>query len=638
MKSIRGKLLVSFGLALLVLLSIPAVVTYLQVRDTVVPLTRELSIEILQARSAEMSRLMDGYSAEVRTVSQLQVLRQGDFATIADYLTGISEQINPHYEMIFFADREGNFITTNNLQGNIGDREYFRQIIHGEADHFVSDPMISRSTGEEIFVVAWAVFGPTGEKRGVLASTVLLDTLSGIAAAISIGQHGFGYIVDRTGLLIAHPREDLRMKLNFIDSQRLGYTGLTEVGRAMAEGRSGVMSYSRPGGETLITAFNAIPHTQGWSLGVALLEEELMGRAHQLMRHIALTMGAIILGVLLMVYLLSDRISRPITVLTEGVRTVSCGNLECTLEIKTGDEIEDLAEAYNKMTANLKEHIRNLQQTTAEKERIESELQVANKIQSSMLPRTFPPYPEIDNLNLYAMMDPAREVGGDFYDFFAIDNRRFCFSIGDVSGKGIPAALFMVITRTIMKNQALQGYSLDAVFERTNELLCSENVENMFATVFMGILDTQRREIEYVCAGHNPPLISRQGAPYRFLDVQRNLVLGGMDGFQYQVQRLTVEAGDLLFLYTDGVNEAMNGDGELFGNDRMIAAVNRTAGAAGVAHASVASDTSRARSTPRAGGIAVRKVIESVRQAVSDFVEETPASDDLTMLALTLTG
>lgn len=612
MKTIRVKLLIWFGLTLLLLLSVLGIITYVQVKDTVIPLTKELSMEILEARSAEISRLVAGYTAEIKTLSQLDIIKEGDFEAITAYLTGISDQINPHYEMIFYADHDGNYITTNNLRGNISDRAYFQVLISGEVDHYISDPMISRSTGEEIFVVAWAVLDPEGKNQGVLASTVLLETFSDIAGDINIDNKGFGYIVDQSGLLIAHPNDTLRMSLNFIDSEQLGYTGLAEIGLAMAEGRSGIMSYIRPNGEKLVTAFNPIPHTPGWSFGVALYEEELLGKATELMQHIIITMLGVILVILIMVYYISNRISRPIALLKEGVRTVSSGDLNHLLAIKTGDEIEELAAAYNKMTGDLKEYIRNLKQTTADKERIESELQIANKIQSSMLPRTFPPYPEIENLDLYAIMEPAREVGGDFYDFFPLDNRRFCFSIGDVSGKGIPAALFMVITRTILKNQAMQGSSLNKIFSRTNDLLCSENVENMFVTVFMGILDTQSGEVEYVCAGHNPPLISRQKDPYSFLDVKRNLVLGGMESYPYQAQRLTLQPGDVLFLHTDGVNEAMNKRGELFGDERMIGALN-------------SADNEK-----------VRGIIEKVSSVVSVFVGETPASDDLTMLALTL--
>ncbi len=605
--------MVWFGLALLVLLSVLAVSTFMQVRDTVVPLTKDLSREVLIARSSEIARLVDGYSAEIKTMSQRPLIREGDFIEIIRDITSRHEQINSDYEMIFYADRKGDFITSNNLRGNIGDRDYFQAITNGEEEHFITNPMVSRSTGELIFVVAWCVYDKNGEIIGLIASTVLLETLSEIAAAISIGESGFGYIVDQNGLLIAHPNEELRMSLNFLESDHLGYEGLETIGREMVVGNSGVYSYTRPNGERLVTAFNPIAHTPGWSLGVTVYEEELMGPANDLMNHLILLMIVVIMAVMLIVYFISERIAGPIVALKEGVQTVSAGNLDFALTVKTGDEIEELANAYNRMTTDLKEHIRDLKETTAIKERIESELQVANKIQSSMLPRTFPPYPDIANLELYAMMEPAREVGGDFYDFFPMDDkRRFCFCIGDVSGKGIPAALFMVITRTILKNQVLQGSALDEVFYRANNLLCSDNVEDMFVTVFMGIIDTKTGELEYVNAGHNPPMLARNGEQYAFLDVKRNLVLGGMEEFPFQAQRILFAPGDMLFIYTDGLNEAMNSRGEQLGDERMFAAANKTR------------------------GLPAAAVVESMQTAVASFVEDTPASDDLTMLVLTL--
>lgn len=607
-------MLLWFGLAMLVLLAILGAITFIQVRDAIIPLTKELSKEVLEARSAEVGRLVEGYSNEVRTISRRNLIRQGDFAKIKEDLTGRHVEINPDYEMIFYADSKGNYITSNNLEGNISDRDYFHAILLGSDDHFISSPLISRSTGEPIFVVAWAVFDQEGNKIGLIASTVLLETLSGVAGAIKIGKNGFGYIVDQSGLLFAHPDKQLRMSLNFLQSDILGYKGLAEIGREMASGNAGLLSYTRPDGDTLITAFNPIPHTPGWSLGVALYEEELMGTATSLMRNIIFTMIMVVLVVLLMVFFIADRISAPILQLKEGVKKVSSGNLDHTLSVKTGDEIEALANAFNNMKTDLKEYIKNLQETTAAKERIESELQVANKIQSSMLPRTFPPYPEIENLDLYAIMVPAREVGGDFYDFFPLDNRFFCFSIGDVSGKGIPAALFMVITRTILKNQVMRGEPLAEVFNQANNLLCSDNTEEMFVTVFMGILDTHTGDVEYVCAGHNPPVLSRSGEDFHFLEVKGNLVLGGMENYRYEAQRITLQPNDLLLVYTDGVNEAMNAKGELFGNERFFKTMNQ------------------------GRGLKARHLIEKIQTDVESFVGVTPASDDLTMLAFTLTG
>lgn len=611
-KSIRGKMLFLFGSILLILFIILGTVTYFQLRDTVIPLTEELSEEILMARSSEVGRLIRGYANEVEVMAERNLIRHGDWDEIADDLTGRADSINPDFEMIFYADLKGDFITTCNLRGNISDRDYYKAIILGDEEKFISNPMVSRSTKELIFVIARAVYDEDEQKKGLIASTVLLETLSDIASAIQIGESGFGYIVDQNSLLIAHPDENLRMSLNLMESAQLGYEGLEEIGKIMREGEAGVLSYERPDGSKLITGFSPIPNSPYWSLGIALYEDELMGPASGLINNVVILMSLILVIVLLMVALISSRITLPILTLKDGVKTVSSGNLDYQLEINTGDEIEELAGAYNKMTADLKEHIKTLQQTTADKERIESELQIANKIQSSMLPRSFPPYPEIENLDLFATMDPAREVGGDYYDFFVLDNQKLCFSIGDVSGKGVPAALFMVIARTILKNQALQGGDLEKIFYQANNLLCSDNVEDMFVTVFMGIIDTKSGELEYINAGHNPPLMARRDKEYSFVDVNRNLVLGGLEDFHFKSEKVYLQPGDMFFIYTDGLTEAMNSTGEQFGEERTVAALNN-----------VTRDD-------------LKEMIAALKMSVEEFVQDTPPSDDLTMLTLTL--
>ncbi len=611
MKSIRGKMLIWFGLPLFVLLTILGIVNYNQVRHTVIPLTEDLSKEILVARSAEIGRLIEGYINDVIIMSERNLIREGDMQKIKADLVARADSKNDDYEILFYTDREGDFVTTLGHEGNISDRDYYEAIISGEHSYYVGEPVVSRSTGELIFVVASAVYNEQGEKTGLMAATVLLKTLSGIAEAISIGESGFGYIVDHNALLIAHPNEELVMKLNFMDSEELGYVGLTEIGQKMSSGESDVLTYVRPNGSNLVTAFNPIPNTPDWALGISMYVDDLMGPAAGLMRSIIAIMVGIQIVVMLIVFMISRRITSPILNLKEGVKIVSSGNLEHTLNIDTGDELEVLARDFNKMKTDLKKYILNLQKTTAEKERIAGELEAANKIQTSMLPRLFPPYPDMTHLDLYATMEPAKEVGGDFYDFYLIDENKFSFCIGDVSGKGIPAALFMVITRTILKNQALKGSSLSEIFYQANNLLCSNNEENMFVSVFMGILDTSSGEMEYINAGHNPPLLSRARQDYEFLPVHKHLVLGAMDGFQYATQSTRLNPRDNIFIYTDGITEAANEQEELFGDNRMVETINKLKGK----H--------------------VKEIIFGMRQELDRFVLDTPASDDVTMLTLT---
>ena len=613
MRTILGKMLLRFGGVLSALLILLGIVIYLEARDSVLSLTKQLSEEVLTARSDEMGRLIAGYARDVKGAAARAETCGGDRDAILRELAASTALLaGGDYEMLFYADAAGDFITPGGARGNVVDREYFKAVVQGTADEFVSEPLVSRATGNNVFVVARPVKNGRGERIGLVGATVQLETLTSIAAAIRIGRRGFGYVVGRDGLLIAHPSEEWRLKLNLLDSAAYGFEGLDQVGRMMIAGKSGVATYLRPDGSRYVAIFHTIRNTPGWCLGLALSEDELTRPARTLTRTVLYLMAVIVLIVLLVVGLVSRGIAAPILTLCRGAQHVGAGQLDKPLDIRTGDELETLARAFNKMQVDLVAHIETLRKTTAEKERIERDLHVANKIQTSMLPRTFPPFPKIDVLDLYATMEPAREVGGDFYDFFLVDDHRLCFSIGDVSGKGVAAALFMVITRTILKNQALLGKPLSEIMSRTNSMLCSENEESMFATVFMGVLDIRTGDLDYVCAGHNPPLIARGSGPFAFLDVKTCCVVGGREEAEYSSLHARLAPGDLLFLYTDGVTEAMNEKEELFGDRRMLDAVNAAA-------------TRDARS-----------IIGTMRAALNGFVLGTPASDDVTMLALGL--
>lgn len=611
MKTIRAKMLLGFGLLLTCLLALLGAYLYVEVKATVVPLTQELSQEVLRARSVGLGNLFRGYLGDIRTLSRDSVIRSGDRDAIQRELEGRMRSINSDYEMVFFADTQGRYVGSTGSTGQVGDRAYWQAILREGKAEIISEPVISRATGATVFVVAVGVKDHRGQPIGLIAATVLLDTLTEIAGAIGIGEHGFGWVMDHQGLLIAHPKESLRMKLNLLQSAPQGYQGLEEIGRTLARGESGFGTYRRPDGTLFATLYTPIPNTPNWGLGVSLPESELMGRAHGLLRAMLWGMALVMGAVLLLVFVVSGRIAAPVRELTRGVEYVSAGHLDYRLEVRTGDEIQALAEDFNRMTGDLKEHIRNLARVTAEKARVDGELRAANRIQASMLPHIFPPDLDIANLDLYATMEPAKEVGGDFYDFYLLDDRRLCFCIGDVSGKGVPAALFMVIGMTILKNLVRQGQPLAQVFIQANQMLCSEN--DMFITAFMGILDTTTGELEYVSAGHNPPLIARGGADFDYLDTPIHLFLGGMEDVGYQSSRLILAPGDCLFVYTDGLNEAQNAEGAFYTGPRMVAAIN---------------------GLKQRG---VKGLIGGMREAVATFVQEAPAADDLTMLALTIT-
>jgi len=245
---------------------------------------------------------------------------------------------------------------------------------------------------------------------------------------------------------------------------------------------------------------------------------------------------------------------------------------------------------------------------------IRHELDIASEIQQSILPSTFPPYPERRDFEIFAEMLPAREVGGDFYDFFLIDDNHLALVIGDVSGKGVPAALFMAVTRTLLKSTALAGRSPAQCLQRVNNLLCLENASEMFVTVFYGILDTRTGNLAYSNGGHNPPYVLRSDGRAELLAGTGDMVLGALEQSAYREKTATLGAGEAIFLYTDGVTEAMDAAGTLFSDQRLAALLGEVNAA-----------------TPEQ---VIRGVVESVKRHSG----ETPQSDDITALAVRYRG
>ena len=246
--------------------------------------------------------------------------------------------------------------------------------------------------------------------------------------------------------------------------------------------------------------------------------------------------------------------------------------------------------------------------------RIESELELATNIQADMLPNIFPAFPDRDDFDIYASMEPAKEVGGDFYDFFLIDDDHLCMIIADVSGKGIPAALFMMASKIILANNAMIGKTPAQILTDTNAAICSNNREEMFVTVWLGILEISTGKLTAANAGHEYPVIKHGNGYFDFFKDKHGFVIGGMDGVRYKEYELTLEPGSKLFLYTDGVPEATDSEGLMFGAERMLETLN--------------SDVN----------ITPEQTLKIVRSAVDDFVKDAEQFDDLTMLCLEYKG
>ena len=331
-----------------------------------------------------------------------------------------------------------------------------------------------------------------------------------------------------------------------------------------------------------------------------------------LINMLLISFAIIAITIILYIFFVRKMVTKPVGKLTAFTQEITkTGTFENQhIDIKTGDEIESLSQSFNFMLAELENYIANLSKVTAEKERIGAELDIAKHIQASMLPCIFPAFPERKEFDIYATMEPAKEVGGDFYDFFMVDDTHLAIVMADVSGKGVPAALFMVIGKTLIKDHTTPGRDLGKVFTEVNQLLCESNSEELFITAFEGVLDLVTGEFVYVNAGHEMPFICKAGGDFEPYKIRAGFVLAGMEGMKYRAGSTRLEPGDKIFQYTDGVTEATNLKNELYGMNRLGAILNKVKGG-----------------TPN-------DILPAIKKDIDEFVGDADQFDDITMLCL----
>ncbi|MBQ8940925.1 MAG: SpoIIE family protein phosphatase [Firmicutes bacterium] len=310
----------------------------------------------------------------------------------------------------------------------------------------------------------------------------------------------------------------------------------------------------------------------------------------------------------------AGRILEPVESMTKNIiHTAETGEyFEMKDLYKTGDEIEVLAEAFNDLSQKTKQYIEHITEITKEKERISTELDLARRIQADMLPNIYPPFPERPELDIYATMTPAKEVGGDFYDFFLIDDDHLGMVMADVSGKGVPAALFMMMSKILINDFAMQGASPAKVLEETNAVICRNNEEEMFVTVWFGVMEISTGKIKAANAGHEYPIIRKANGEFELFKDKHGFVIGGMEGIRYKEYDMQLEKGGTLFLYTDGVPEATDTHDNMFGTERLLKVLDKN------------KDTDS------------RELLTKIKLSVDEFVGDGDQFDDLTMLAITL--
>ncbi|SEH21697.1 SpoIIE family protein phosphatase [Selenomonas sp. KH1T6] len=469
---------------------------------------------------------------------------------------------------------------------------------------------------------------------GVIGINGSVEDLQSQVKQVSIGRTGISFCLNGKGRVVLSSEGEglLAPNLQGADLRENSEPTLAEAARRMTAGESDVVKVLVDGQEYYL-AF-APMHIVGWSFGALIGRDEVLAPAqevtalvHEEMKDfydtlnqdfawmagkVLLLLGLLALAAFFTSGALADRILRPIRALAEGVQEIADGNLDKKLEIHTGNEVEELAICFNEMTENLKDHVQRLSQAAAKEERARTELEVAARIQAGLLPAPLKPSVQTGNFGLSAFMEPAKEVGGDLYDFYFLDEDLLAVTVADVSDKGVPAALFMVMAKTLLKDQVLlrrEEKDLARAVAEANDALVQSNTAFMFVTAFIGILHLPSGSFTYVNAGHNPPLLCRRGRA-EYLPKAKNPILGVRGGMTFVAEKLTLQPGDSLFLYTDGVTEAMDSAGGFFGERRL-------------------QETLSAKSVQGAG-----EQIGMVLEAVSSFVGEASQSDDITMLAL----
>ena len=584
------------------------------------------------------------YSSSVINRAALQ-REIGLSGNIQDFLVQVNEA-SDIVASAYVASKNGFIIQADSISdrkfdefGNVAPYEAFSRPWYQKAsaeNKMIFTDVVNDIHGGGLCIICAAPYYQGDEFAGVAGMGAYLREVNEIVLDTVVGETGFGFVINSAGHILFSPKTDGELAADADGTKDLRNSHestLSEAAKHMIAGESGSMPVQINGIDYYI-AYAPLKDTD-WSFATLIQADEVKAPAisagkaiidktnnltnamdSQILR---ITTATIIAAIILIIvvstsgFKLANRFIKPIHELADGVRDIASGNLDKKLDIKTGDEIEHLSICFNAMTDELKTYMNNLTKVTAEKERIATELDVAKNIQTSMLPNDF--NFNRNDFEIYATMSAAKEVGGDFYDFYLIDENHLVVTIADVSGKGIPAALFMMISKTILKNFIMTMSNPDdfsAVMTLSNNQLCQNNDAMMFVTVFMGMLDIKTGKFVFVNGGHNPPLLYHKATDsYEYLKVNKNFVLGGMEDIDFSQQSIKLEQGDIIFMYTDGVTEALNKTNELYGEKRLIDCLNR-------------SDKS----------LSVEELLKYVRSNVNNHVNGADQSDDITMLAL----
>ena len=497
---------------------------------------------------------------------------------------------------------------------NYQDKEWYYSVRDGKTSRW-QEPFIGEFVPEPIAVYTVPLFkkDKNGEDVlvGVLAVDMSIEFLKEEIGSIPVSNSGYALVTTAKNLAVAYPKELAQGKRNrdIVVREKRGQK-LVDFDRKGRDS-SGLFIGTVADGEESAIYYTTINSTNWTFMVVWPIQKYLEDQSA--MRRLFLMMALGGYGVILVIILLiSFRVAKPLKDLTIAARKLGRGNFDVAIPKITGhDEVAEFAWAFSNMLTEIKENI----EKQKDMKRIERELDLARNIQLSMLPgEERDENSDDDRHELAPFLLPAKEVGGDFYDFFKIDNDHLCVVIGDVSGKGVAAALFMMVARIILRTMTKNLKSISEAFNKTNYALAKRNRLNMFVTVWAGIIDLRTGHIDFASAGHNPPVVRHKDGSTEFIPSKSSRVMAAMENTVYKQQSYDLGAGDTLFLYTDGVTEATDSNNELFNNDRLIEALKKS------------------------GDMKTADICSFVKNEIDNFVKEAPQFDDITMLAVKYNG
>ena len=433
-----------------------------------------------------------------------------------------------------------------------------------------SEPYYDDGGGEMMMTTySRPLYDEYGNLYAVITADISLEWLTELVGNIKAFDNAYNLMVGRNASFIVHPNKNLILN-ETIFSSTYGDDdeSLKKMQDDMLNCRAGEVLRDKEGGKFFV--FYSPVETTCWSVAIVCPRSELYANV-KTMRTMLIILGIIaLIFMIIMSYRGIRNVVAPIEDFSDVAKKIAKGEFNAELpRISSNDELKELHDSFEYLQDSLVKYIDELKSTTANKERIESELRIAQAIQMGMLPKSFPAFPEREDIALAAKIVPAKEVGGDLYDFF-IDEDKLYFIIGDVSGKGIPASLVMAVTCRLFRSVASHLNKPEEIMTSLNNSLSDGNESNMLCTAFLGIFDLKTGKLDYCNAGHNPPLFIEQNGNVSAMKVIPNLPLGLISGFPYQGQETTLEKDSMLYMFTDGVNEAENDEKEQFGDDRLM--------------------------------------------------------------------